>query len=790
MSDESQEMDEERKLRLARAFTERLPAPEEIRDDWGRFIIETALPEGSGPDAGLNQRDRSLITIAALTARHMPHELKLHIARGRDNGLSPRRDRRADHAHGRSTRGFPGRGGGHGRRQGSLRRRGRMRIVRALIVTGVVLLSAVSVAARADIVDDLAKKPEIVSAKISPTGEYLAVLKEEEDKRVVAVFAFPDMQLINVVDFPGRSEVGEYDWVNDERLLFSIAVDWGNREDDVQYGELYAVNADGKKGKYLFGIRGGSATRAGTRVQKVQTEFAAAVLTGKIWGDPEHVLITTYQYGRGYKTATTAMWLNVYTGRQSQEVRAPRPNALLVADAAGQVRFSFHLDDEQVSIIHMRDLETGEWREFHKAAYGESQLQPITIREDGKVYVLRAPDDGPRGLYLFDPDTERYEALVQHDVVDVDRVLGRFDGVYGALLYPGEPMVEILDPEHPAAALYRDLRSAFPRAHGLVSDGSRDQRFAIVRLLEDTRSPEYYLHDAQSKTLRLLFDARPWIDDTALPEMRAISVTARDGLELHGYLTLPKGAPARDLPLVIVPHGGPHGPRDRWGFNWESFIPASGYALLQVNYRGSGGYGQAFERAGYGHWATKMQDDLTDAVRWAIEEGIADPDRVCISGWSYGGYASAMSIVREPDLYRCAIAGAGVYDQEIQYDKSDFADYTRWGRRYMDKVIGATAEARLAASPIAYVDKIDTPLLLIHGGDDRRVPVDHAHALRKAMRAAGKPVPDLVLLKNEPHSPRNEENIRRWYRATIEFLAEHIGPGVLPTLEPQTASGR
>ena len=202
--------------------------------------------------------------------------------------------------------------------------------------------------------------------------------------------------------------------------------------------------------------------------------------------------------------------------------------------------------------------------------------------------------------------------------------------------------------------------------------------------------------------------------------------------------------------------------------------------MLQVNYRGSGGYGMGFEKAGHREWAGKMQDDLTDSVRWAIDQGIADPDRICISGWSYGGFATVMSMAREPDLYKCGVAGAGVYDQDLQYNRADFARFTRSGKRYVDQVIGPTAEDRAAASPITYVDRIKAPLLLVHGDKDLRVPVAHSEELVKAMKAAGKPEPELIILKNEPHSPRNEENVRTWYRRTVEFFEQHIGPGVKP----------
>ena len=323
------------------------------------------------------------------------------------------------------------------------------------------------------------------------------------------------------------------------------------------------------------------------------------------------------------------------------------------------------------------------------------------------------------------------------------------------------------------------LAQAFPGAVAQVVSTTHDFRLSIVRLEQDVRTLEFYIHDSEKGTVQKLFDAMPWIDDSLLSPMEPIQVTARDGVELHGYLTIPKGAQAKNLPLVVVPHGGPHGPRDIWGYQWfEGFVPASGYAMLQINFRGSGGYGVGFENMGHLEWGKKMQDDVTDATQWAIDQGIADPDRICIFGWSYGGYATLMGIIREPDLYSCAVAGAGVYDNDVQYEDADFADQTRWGKKYMDKVIGPTKADRDAASPITYIDRIKTPLLLVHGEEDQRVPVKHAYKLREAMKQAGKPVPDLIELENEPHSPRKEENNMRWRRATVEFFEKHIGPGV------------
>lgn len=649
-----------------------------------------------------------------------------------------------------------------------------------IIVALAVLLNSLVV--QADILRDLSKPPEFLNARISPTGDYLAILKEEDQKRVLAVFEYPKMKLINVVDFPGRNEVGAYWWVNDERLLMSVLVDWGNREEEVGYGELYAVNADGKKGKYLFGHRGEQGAATKSRVAKVKAEFASATLEHPRWQDPKNVLISYVEWNRGFKRVTVAAKLDVYTGRLTEEINAPTANAEMIADANGEIRFSSYRDDNNKSFLYLRNVDTGEWSEFSSADYGESQISPVHLDADGDLYVRQSQGDGPAGLYLIDAETRKKKKLYHHQLVDYMNLLRDHTGeVYGVVSMPDKYEQAFFSADHPNAQLRAGLADAFPNGYASIVSQTHDFRLSIVAVESDIKTLEYFIYDRENGSLAPLMDRSPWIDDEVLSPMEPIMVTARDGVELHGYLTVPRGAQKKNLPLVIVPHGGPHGPRDQWGYQWfEGFLPASGYAILQINYRGSGGYGTAFENMGHQKWHTTMQDDLTDSVRWAIDQGIADPDRVCIFGWSYGGYAAAMSISREPDLYKCAVAGAGVYDQVVQYNEADFTDFTRWGKKYLQTAVGETPEVRWQASPIAHVDKIKTPLLLIHGEDDLRVPIEHAYNMRKAMKKAGKPVPKLIELRNEAHTPRKEENIYEYYNETVKFIEQHIGPGVKP----------
>lgn len=632
---------------------------------------------------------------------------------------------------------------------------------------------------RADLVSDMAKPPEILSAQLSPQGDYLAVLREVDSKRAVFVFSFPEMKNTAVLSYPGRNEVGSFRWVSDERLIATVTQDWDRFTENRGTGELFGINADGSKPEHLFGFRAGS-QEINTRLKPARREFASANISNPLWDDPRHVQINITYWTRGLARVTETAKMNVLTGRLSAKVRAPTTDAYMISDRDGNVRFSISTDDDQNNVIHVRDQKTKEWSIFSKTPYGKASTVPIALAEDDKIYVQHSPDGGPYGIYLMDPATQNYEKIYRHPLVDAYAAQDRDGNIYGVRIMPDKPDFKSLDDKHPLSRLARSLQRTFPDGAPYLTSATADGNLVLAAIDRDQKTPEFYLYDAGAKELSLLFDALPWVDDSRLAEMRPIKVTARDGLELHGYLSVPPGTTAENLPLIVVPHGGPHGPRDRWGYDgFFGVVPASGYATLAINFRGSGGYGNDFEAAGHREWGKKMQDDVTDATRWAIEQGIADPERICIFGWSYGGYATLMGIIREPELYQCAVAGAGVYDNEIQYREADFTRFTRFGKKYLDRVLGPTREDRRQSSPVTYVDRIETPLMLVHGDKDLRVPIEHLYALKKALKAAKKPEPKTLVLKKEPHTPRDEKNLEKMWRSILAFFETHIGPGQL-----------
>ena len=632
--------------------------------------------------------------------------------------------------------------------------------------------------------EDFARNPEILKARISPTGDHLAVLRIVDDKRVVAVLSHPGLALTGVMSFPGDNQVLDFQWVNDERIIASVTRDFGSTEYLDPTGELFGMNADGSRSRHLFGYRAGDG-QAMSAAKQTTRKYASASVLHPIWDDPDHVLVSISAWSAAKARPVEAARMNVYTGKLSGRIRAPANDAYFAVDQKGEVLFAFSRSEGMDNVIHHRNPATGKWRLFSKTKFGESTFEPVSIAEDGDLWVRTAPDDGPLGIYSMNPKTYAMDLIYRHDYVDARVQRDWKYNVWGVLIEPGLPKLIALDPDHPLSALNAELGEVFPERFLSIVNQTHDGRFTLVRTHDDNSTPELYLYDAKERQLAPLFDYMPWIDDGLLAETQPIELTARDGLKLRGYLTLPPPARnAKELPMVLMPHGGPHGPRDHWGYDrYVQVLATHGYAVLQVNFRGSGGYGPHFERLGFLEWDKKMQDDLTDTTRWAIEQGIADPERICIHGWSYGGYATLMSVVREPDLYACAVAAAGVYDHEIQYRKADFIRWTRWGDDYIDKVIGPTAEDRREASPIAYLDRLKTPLLIVHGENDQRVPVEHARALRKALQARGIDA-EYMEKKNEGHGFFKERNRTDFFRALLNFLGRHIG-----TMEEVAAAG-
>jgi dipeptidyl aminopeptidase/acylaminoacyl peptidase len=415
------------------------------------------------------------------------------------------------------------------------------------------------------------------------------------------------------------------------------------------------------------------------------------------------------------------------------------------------------------------------------------------------AYFRSSQAEGPDVIVALDLATRERKVVLRDDDAD-PAYIDFFEGnstniVYkagtrvpmGVFFMDGKPRTAFLDEAAPEARLHRSLEAAFAGSAVEVTSMTSDGRLVLVKVFSDRNPGDFYLFDTVAKKASHVLARREWFDPEQQATMQPITLTARDGIKLHGYLTLPHGSGGKGLPMVVMPHGGPFGIQDVWQFDTDAQLLANaGYAVLQLNYRGSGGYGRAFRAAGAREWGGTMQDDLTDATRWAIEQGFADRSRICLFGGSYGGYASLMGVAKEPGLYRCAAGYVGVYDLPKRYSDLDRASSRagNWAADWMGK-----SESLAARSPNRLADRIKVPVFLAAGGEDPIAPIEHSKMMEKALRAAGVSV-ETLYYDTEGHGFYVEEHRKEFYARLLSFLAKNLGGSVALTQSGPPAEGR
>jgi dipeptidyl aminopeptidase/acylaminoacyl peptidase len=626
-------------------------------------------------------------------------------------------------------------------------------------------------------IEHFLKQPTFAAMKISPDGAHLAAtVPQGDDKTILLVMDRATLKPTAVLQMRGREHIDDFFWANDERLVVSATKKEGMLDTPVPTGELYGVNADGKGTAMLFGYRMASPTES-TNIRKPEAERASAFLLGMLPGSDDQALIVVQPWDNIDANLSEVRRMSVTTGRTSLIAKAPMPRASFLADRDGNVRLSFGELNSGVQQVHVRPAKGGAWRLLNDESVSGYHMDPLAFEADGRtVLIRRGHDQGPDGLYRLDLESGQQTKVFQDAVVNPGELLRGIDPEfrYAVRVQRGKPELVALDESAKEARLAKAIAGAFPDQHAYATSYTRDGKLGLVHVYSDRNSGEFYLFDLEKMRATFLGATREWMDPAQMAQVRPIELKARDGTALHGYLTLPHGREAKDLPLVMNPHGGPHGERDIWAFDEEAQLLASrGYAVLQLNFRGSGGYGRAFEMAGYRQWGGTMQDDIADAVRWTISEGIADPKRVCIYGASYGGYSALMNAARYPDLYQCTVGYVGVYDLALMYNEGDVQE-SMFGRAYLARILGTDKLAE--NTPVTYADRIKIPVMLIHGGEDFRVPQTHADRMRAALSKAGNE-PVWLVERREGHGFYNMDNRIKLYTQLLAFLDEHIGAG-------------
>ncbi|MDH6330196.1 dipeptidyl aminopeptidase/acylaminoacyl peptidase [Stenotrophomonas sp. 1278] len=620
--------------------------------------------------------------------------------------------------------------------------------------------------------DRYLRQEAFADIKISPGGEYVAATVPIEAGTALAIYRIADMKMVGTFRPPRNNHAHTFDWVSNERLLVGMAQKLGVLDRPAPTGELFGINANGKGGELLVGYRTAE-TGLGTNIKVKPAGMVAAFLTDELKDDDRNVLVAVTPFTDN--AATQIERMDVSTGRRNAVARAPIAQAAFTIDARGEVRFAYGVGPDQKKKLYYRAGASSEWILLHDEALNPRNEAAIGFSADGRLAYLQVEQaEGPDVIVSWNPQSNERRTVLRDEIADPARIIHRpgTQVPVGALFTGTTPRTRFFDETSEDARLYRSLETALG-APVYITSSTRDGSTVLVESWSGRNPGDFYLYDTLGKRARHLISRSDWIDPAQSADVRAITLQARDGRPLHGFLTVPPGVPMRALPMVVVPHGGPIGVLDDGTYSTETqMLAAAGYAVLQVNFRGSAGYGRAHAQAARKQWGAAMQDDVTDATRWAIEQGIADRERICIYGASYGAYAALMGTVREPGLYRCAAGYVGIYDLPLMYARGDIQS-DESGLIYLREWLGRPKDL-VERSPVNLAAQVGVPVLLAAGREDQRAPVVHTERMEAALKQAGTPVQALYY-KNEGHGLYNLANQRDYYGHLLAFLSRSLG---------------
>jgi len=595
--------------------------------------------------------------------------------------------------------------------------------------------------------EDFFRKPDKTTARISPDGSHLAWLAPWERRMNLFAADLRTGASVRLTEETDR-DIDDYVWADDERLVY--ARDRGGDENF----RLYAVGRDGSNALDLTPFEG----------VKCAIVDELEEVDGQI----------LFQMNRRDPRVFDVYRLDVRSGEMELAAENPGNVQRWHTDHDGRLRLAVTTDGVNTSLL-FRPAERDPWRTVATYDFKEYARPCLFTFDNRGLYVFSNVGRDRAAIFEYDLERGRETRLVyEHPEVDVSQLIWsrRRKKLTGAAYETDRFRLAIWDERR--ERIQRALDERLPGRQNVVVSHSRDETLYVVHSGSDRTLGSYHLLDTETLELTRLFEVSPWLDADAMAPMQPIRYPSRDGLTMRGYLTLPVGAEPRNLPLVVRPHGGPWA-RDSWGFNPEiQFLASRGYAVLQMNFRGSAGFGRSFLEAGFGQWGLAMQDDVTDGVRWAVERGIADPQRIAVYGGSYGGFAALSGLTRTPELYACGISYVGVSNLFTWI--ASIPPYWTPYLEMLHEMVGhpeKDAERLRRTSPLFNAERIRAPLLVVQGANDPRVPKAESDQIVEALRRRGVPV-EYMVKENEGHGFLNEENRFDFYRAMERFLAEHL----------------
>ena len=660
--------------------------------------------------------------------------------------------------------------------------------LRALALTAALLCGHTLAADTAKTpIADFFINPKFSDAELSPSGKYLAVrLGNKDDKRDMLGVVDLTNNSVKVVGNFSDADIGHYAWVNDNRLVFT-ATDRDLADGDIRYAPgLYAINRDGSGFRQLAMRNGKAFITDGSSMGKRDILPWHTYLTGQDGAqDSDFIYVQNRNYSdSGELLDVNLKLLNTVNGRVTASVEQPGDSFYWMLDHKGEPRLT-RTRNKNISTIWYRDPDTKAWRklsEFDAYTGRGARFQPLAFAPDGTLYVTSNKQRDTTDVYAYDLKTNQLAAtpLVRLEGYDFrGELIMNKNQLLGIRHLTDADGITWIDPT--MKAMQEKIDAMLPNTVNLLSVPSRSETpWVLVTAYADVWPKRMMLYNSETGKLTMVGESYPAIQPNNMARKVPVDYKTRDGLTIPAWLTLPQGE-QKNRPMVVLVHGGP------WvrGGSWEwdpqvQFLASRGYAVLEPEFRGSTGYGSKLFRAGWKQWGLKMQDDIADATRWAIAKGYADPKRICIAGASYGGYATLMGLIKDPDLYKCGFEWVGVTDINLMYDGSWFyrSDMTNdWKQYGMPVLIGdqvKDAEQLKATSPLLQASKIKQPLLMAYGGADERVPLPHGTKFYKAIKDSN-PNVEWIEYEDEGHGWKLPKTRIDFWGRVEKFLDKNLG---------------
>lgn len=613
--------------------------------------------------------------------------------------------------------------------------------------------------------------------RLSPDGRHVSALTRKDDRNMLVVLDLATMKPTASVRYEESKdiEVSGAEWINSDLLYYSVSRKVAGLETPLQYPELFLLTADGSRNDRVWNTHGnyennarrkGELTRGHPGVINVLPEDKHRIL----------MLVRSFQRRDGAGMGRLVE-LDVRNGDTQQLDNAPEYTERVLSNQNASKLLAVTLDREYRHGLHLSVNGGKSWApvSFDMAGYVDGP-EPLAI-EGGSIYVLAQRNDAidaPSHVLRYRIGDGGWGVVYDIGFSSLSGIDVNSDGELTRVQWvDDQPRIKVLDPHDRVSRVLQSFAKSYAGFRVEAVSQSKDKNKLLVHVGSGAYMGEYFLYDAETRKARFLASMDEDLDGSQFGNLQDARFTASDGVVIPGWFQPPPGI--SNPPLVVDIHGGPHGPYHAFGFNpdWH-LLNAMGYAVYAPNFRGSGGYGRGFERAGFGQWGTRMLDDVAEGARHLVEEGMVDGGRICVYGGSYGGYGSAQSLVRHNDLYHCGVIIAGLFDLEKQKARTD----TRlWyaGGDYMDIAIGNEQQKLREMSPIYHVDQIRAPMLILHGEEDERTPFKGAVEFVEVLEKAGKDM-DYHWYPDEGHGNALLENrIDAWQRIE-RFLQQKNGP--------------